>query len=203
MRVPYLTAISTWTTISILAAATMLPTLRTYIFDQIKNWNSGQIAIGGPFQMVDHNNNKVSERSYHNRYLLVFFGFTHCPDACPTALQTVSFALQQLGPKADRISPLFITVDPERDTPETLKNYVHHFDHRITALTGSQEQVSKMIKNYRAYAHKVSNPKTPDNYTIDHSSYLYLMAPNGKFITHFNNTASYHEISHRISEVLG
>jgi len=185
--------------IGIAAALAVLPGVSTYFWPQTKNWTVGKATIGGPFEMVDHNGRQVSDQTFKGRYLLVFFGFTHCPDICPAALQTVTAALERMGPKADKIAPLFVSVDPERDTPEILKEYLSYFDARIIALTGSQEQVAKMVKTYRAYARKVPNSEAADDYTVDHSAFLYLMAPDGTFITHFSPTVSFEKMAERIS----
>ncbi len=184
----------------IAAAFAIFPGVSTYFLPQQKTWTVGKATIGGPFNMIDHNGHGVSDKSFQGRYLLVFFGFTHCPDICPAALQTVTATLKQLGSKADNVSPLFVSVDPERDTPEILKDYLSHFDSRITALTGSAEQVDQMIKVYRAYARKVSNGTEPGDYTMDHSAFLYFMAPDGSFITHFTPVTPFEEMAVRIAK---
>ena len=186
--------------IGIAIAVAVLPGVSTYFIPQTQNWTVGKATIGGPFEMIDHNGRQVSDKTFKGRYLLVFFGFTYCPDICPAALQTVTAALERMGPKADKISPLFVSVDPERDTPEVLKEYLSYFDTRITALTGSQEQVAAMVKTYRAYTRKVANSEAPGDYTMDHSAFLYLMAPDGTFITHFSPATSFEQMADRIAK---
>jgi protein SCO1/2 len=130
-------------------------------------------AVGGPFALVDQTGRKVTEADVAGRPYLVFFGFTHCPDVCPTTLFQLSEVLKDLGGKADRLRVLFITVDPERDTPASLKEYLSSFDPRITGLTGSQADVDAAVRTFRAYARKV--PTKDGDYTMEHSAYVYLM----------------------------
>jgi protein SCO1/2 len=141
-------------------------------------------AIGGPFSLTDQNGRTVTDRDLKGRPFLVFFGFTHCPDVCPTALFDVSEILRALGPDADRVRALFITVDPERDTPATLKDYLSSFDPRLAALTGDPEAVAAVAKAYRVYFKKV--PLSEGGYTMDHTAIVYLMNKEGKFVSPFN-----------------
>src|ERR1700746_718397 len=129
-------------------------------------------AIGGPFQLVDQNGKTVTEADLRGKWSLIYFGYTHCPDACPTALNDISIALSDLGAKRDAVRPVFITVDPERDTPEALKSYVMSFDAPILALTGTPEQVAKAAKGYRVYYAK--HPEAGGDYSMDHSSVIYV-----------------------------
>jgi protein SCO1/2 len=137
---------------------------------------AGAAQIGGPFSLVDGNGQAVTERSYPGKWLLVFFGYTHCPDVCPTTLSDLAQALDQLGPQADRLQPLFITVDPERDTPQVMHDYVASFGNRIAGLTGSAAQIAAAAKTYRVYYAK--HPEGSD-YSMDHSAILYVMRPDG------------------------
>ncbi|BBK45081.1 electron transporter SenC [Allostella vacuolata] len=142
--------------------------------------------IGGPFALTDHEGRRVTQASYPGRHLLVFFGFTHCPDVCPLALGEVSVALDALGPAAAKVQPLFVTVDPERDTPAALKDFVTAFDDRIVGLTGSAEEVEAAARAYRVYFKKVP-VQGALGYTMDHSAFVYLIGPGGKleaFFTH-------------------
>lgn len=141
---------------------------------------SGPISeIGGPFTLVDHNGRTVTEKDFAGKPTMVFFGFTSCPDVCPTALWNVSELLSQLGDGAKDLRVLFISVDPERDTPERLKAYVSNFDSRVVGLTGTADQVAAAAKAYRAYFKKV--PQGGGNYTMDHTATVYLMDRAGKF----------------------
>jgi protein SCO1/2 len=141
-------------------------------------------AVGGPFKLTDQNGRTVTEADYRGKPFLVFFGFTHCPDVCPTALFDMSEAFRRLGPDAEKISALFITVDPERDTPEKLKDYLQSFHSRIAALTGTPAEIDAVTKAYKAYAKKV--PLDGGEYTMDHSAIVYLMDREGRFVAPFN-----------------
>lgn len=146
---------------------------------------AGRVAIGGPFSLVDTSGQRRTERDYAGKPMIVFFGFTNCPDVCPSGLQTLTVALDKLGPKAEGVSALFITVDPERDTPEALAQYVKSFHPRIHGLTGTPEEIKAAIKAYRVYAVKVHDEKEPARYSVDHSSFFYLMDGNGQYVKHF------------------
>jgi len=147
----------------------------------------GEALIGGPFAMTDQDGKRVTEKDFLGRYMLVFFGFTYCPDICPTELQVMTAALDRLGGKGERIQPVFVSIDPERDTPENVKAYVANFGPRLVGLTGSAEDVAAMAKAYRVYYQKVKGA-SPADYTMDHSAIIYLMAPDGKFRKHFPYT---------------
>lgn len=143
------------------------------------------ISVGGAYKLVDHNGSEVTQAHYEEQYKLIYFGFSYCPAICPTELQKVSKTLKALGDEADNIQPIFITVDPERDTVETMKDYVSLFHPRLIGLTGSQEQINKVKKNYRVFAKKVQDPDSndPEDYTMDHSSYIYLMSPDDQLLS--------------------
>ncbi|WP_371345162.1 SCO family protein [Ancylobacter sp. IITR112] len=145
---------------------------------------SNEVSIGGPFQLVDQNGNAVTQESYLGRPTLVFFGFTHCPDICPTALFEMSQLFEALGPDADKATGLFITVDPERDTPAVMKDYLGSFHPSIQGLSGTPEQIAAVTRAYRAYAKKV--PTQDGDYTMDHTAIVYLMDKEGRFVAPFN-----------------
>ena len=146
---------------------------------------SGTALIGGPFTMVNQKGETVTEQNFKGHYTIYFFGFTFCPDECPTELQVLSAALKELGPDAIKITPVFVSIDPERDTPKVISEYVASFDPRLVGLTGSPEQVAAMAKAFHIFYQKVPNPKDPKNYEMDHSSIIYLMGPSGTFVKHF------------------
>jgi protein SCO1/2 len=158
-------------------------------------------AIGGPFQLVDQNGKTVTDGDLKGKWSLIYFGYTHCPDACPTALNDISIALSELGPKRDAVRPVFITVDPERDTPESLKAYVTSFDAPILALTGTAEQVAKAAKVYRVYYAK--HPEAGGDYSMDHSSVIYVMDPEGRFTASFTHESAPEQISERLKKLIG
>jgi protein SCO1/2 len=142
--------------------------------------SSGTAAIGGPFALVTADGKGVTDQTYRGKWMLIYFGYTSCPDACPTALTNLSIALQRLRGEADTIQPLFITVDPQRDTAAVLSEYLRSFDPRIAGLTGSEGQTEAVVKAYRVYMKSHRGEST--DYLIDHSSYLYLMDLTGKFV---------------------
>jgi protein SCO1 len=141
-------------------------------------------AIGGPFRLIDQNGQAVTDRDLKGEPFLVFFGFTHCPDVCPTTLMELSEVLDKLGPDAARVEALFITVDPERDTPAELKDYLSSFNPRFKGLTGDPAAIAQVAKSYRVYMKKV--PLENGDYTMDHTALVYLMDKNGKFVAPFN-----------------
>jgi protein SCO1 len=141
-------------------------------------------AIGGPFNLTDQNGRTVTDQDFKGRPFLVFFGYTNCPDFCPTTMFEISEVLKALGPDGDRTRALFITVDPERDTPAALKDYLSSFDPRIIALTGDSEAIAAVAKSYRAYYKRV--PLKEGGYNMDHLVLVYLMDKNGRFVSRFN-----------------
>lgn len=140
--------------------------------------------IGGAFSLVDPDGGRVSEADLLGRPSIVFFGFTHCPDVCPTALFEMSEVLRALGPDGDRLGAYFVSVDPERDTPAVMKDYLSSFDPRLKGLTGTVEEVDRIRAAYRVMARKV--PTEGGDYTMDHTALIYLMGKDGKFIAPFN-----------------
>lgn len=137
-------------------------------------------GLGGPFNLVDVNGRPFSDRNLKGKPAVIYFGFTYCPEACPTTLMAETHWLKQLGPDADRLNMVFISIDPERDTPAVMKNYLKPFDSRIIGLTGSPQAVARAAKAYRVYYQKV--PTSGGDYTMDHSTALYLMDANGRFV---------------------
>ena len=141
-------------------------------------------AVGGPFRLVDGRGKVVTDQDLKGRPFLVFFGFTHCPEVCPTALFEISEIFRKLGPDADKAAAVFITVDPERDTPAVMKDYLSNFDPHLRGLTGSREQIDPVLRSYRVYSKKV--PLDGGDYTMDHTALVYLMDKEGKFVAPFN-----------------
>lgn len=137
------------------------------------------VPIGGPFQLTDDKGDSVTDVSYRGRWMLVFFGYTNCPDECPLTLQKMATTLHDLGPLADRIAPLFITIDPVHDRPERLASYLENFDTRINGLTGNGEQIAAVAKAYRVYYEPGRNEESGAD-LVSHSTFLYLMDPGGK-----------------------
>lgn len=165
---------------------------------------SGEALVGGPFTLTDQTGKTVTDADFRGEYMLIYFGFTFCPDVCPTELQAMSGALQQLGAKAGKVRPIFVTIDPERDTPEVLAGYVKQFDPRLIGLTGTPEEIAAIAKAYRVYYEKVveEGATAADDYTMDHSSVAYLMGPDGKFLTFFPPGASPEQMAEKIASYL-
>lgn len=162
----------------------------------------GQALVGGPFALTDQTGRRVTEADFRGKYMLVMFGFTYCPDICPSGLQVISAALEELGPKADKIVPVFISVDHERDTPEQLKMYLESFHARMVGLTGTADEIAAAAKAYRVYYKKVTDEKSTAGFTYDHSALIYLMGPDGKYVTHFSHTAGPDTIAERLAKIL-
>ena len=162
----------------------------------------GKALVGGPFALIDHTGKRVTDQDFRGRYMLIMFGFTYCPDVCPSGLQVMAAALGKLGAKAERIVPLFISVDPERDTPAQLGQYVASFHPRLVGLTGPLADIDAAAKAYRVYYRKVRDEKSSAAYTIDHTALIYLMGPDGGYVAHFTNAMGVELIAERIAKVL-
>jgi cytochrome oxidase Cu insertion factor (SCO1/SenC/PrrC family) len=151
------------------------------------------VNIGGPFELVDQHGQMRTDEAFRGAYMLIYFGFTSCPDTCPTALLRISQALEefraQAPARAERVVPVFISVDPERDTPGVLKGYARHFHPRLVALTGPHEELDRLGRNYGVFFAKVPTGE-PGSYLMDHTSFVYLIGPDGEYIEHLEGDAS-------------
>jgi protein SCO1/2 len=167
-------------------------------------WLSGKSGptVGGPFTLENGSGQTVTDRDFRGKYLLVYFGYTYCPDVCPTTLNAVADALDKLGPKGSALQPLFITVDPERDTPAVMKQYAAAFTPRLIGLTGTPEQIARVAKEYRVYYAKHRTGPGPNDYSMDHSSVLYLMSPNGDFVAPIRADASADELAAQLKKLM-
>jgi protein SCO1/2 len=162
---------------------------------------SGTGLIGGPFTLVATDGATVSDQTYRGKWQIIYFGYTFCPDACPVALSKLSIALENLGSDADKVQAIFITVDPQRDTQQVLAEYLKSFDSRVAGLTGPQAEIEKVIKEYRVYA---APQKTRGNdYLVDHTSYFYLMDPQGTFRSVLDPSLSGEELADRLRKQIG
>ena len=156
--------------------------------------------IGGPFTLVTADGKAITDQTYRGKWPLIYFGYTSCPDACPTVLNNMSAALEKLGAGSNKVQPLFITVDPRRDTSEVMAKYLKSFDPRIVGLTGSQQQIESVVRAYRVY---VALPKTEgDDYLVDHSGYLYLMSPQGRFVDVIAGDLPADQMADRVRELM-
>jgi protein SCO1/2 len=144
-------------------------------------WN--REPVGGPFALIDHTGKPRTEADFRGKFLLIYFGFTYCPDVCPTDLQAIGLALDQLGRAGEEVQPLFITVDPERDTPQLLADYVPLFHPRVIGLSGDVSAIQQAARAYKVYYAKVATAS--DDYTVDHSGYIYLMDRAGQYLGFF------------------
>lgn len=163
----------------------------------------GQVPIGGPFRLVDQDGNPVTEADLKGRWTLIYFGYTWCPDACPLGLDTMAGALDALPPgTAEKIQPILITVDPARDTPAVLKEYVSAFHPRLIGLTGTPDEVQAAVREWRVYVRK-GEPRPDGNYLVDHSTFTYLMGPDGRYVTHFGHDTTPAAMAARLQELVG
>lgn len=163
--------------------------------------STGQASIGGDFTLTDQFGKTRTARDFQGKYMMVYFGYTYCPDICPTGLQAMSETLEAIGPLKDKIQPLFITVDPERDTVEYMASYMENFHPKFLALTGTKAQVEKASKAYKVYASRVKDDSSTD-YLIDHSSIVYIMDKKGKYIGHFNHATPPEEMAQKLKEFI-
>jgi len=171
--------------------------------DAAKGVAGGPLAgvIGGKFTLVDQNGQPFTDANLDGKWHLVFFGYTHCPDVCPTALNDLSLALDRLGAKKDQVGIVFISVDPDRDTPDVLKNYVESFGGPIVALTGTPDQVKQVAQDYKVYYAK--HPTADGGYDMDHSALIYIMDPRGRFTATFTPDESEDAMVARLQKLLG
>ncbi|MDG1522010.1 MAG: SCO family protein [Hellea sp.] len=170
-----------------------------------KNVISGSAEIGGPFNLINQDNLLVTENDFLGKPQLIYFGFSYCPDICPTALQKMGSVQEELDPDGDLINYLFISVDPERDTSESLKLYVESdgFPKGLNGLTGSKEQVDKAKLAYKVYSQRVSLSDSKVDYTVDHSDIMYFMDENGVFIDFFFGKNTIQEIGEAVRKLVG
>lgn len=158
------------------------------------------IPIGGPFQLIDGSGRTVTDQDFRGKWMLVYFGYTHCPDACPTALQDMANAIDELGAQKKDVAVLFITIDPERDTPAVMKDYVAAFDANIVPLSGSPEAVGRAAKAYRVYYAK--HPTKDGGYDMDHSSIIYVMDTRGRFVANFTHESTPDQIAAKLKTLV-
>jgi protein SCO1/2 len=162
-----------------------------------------KLDVGGPFQLTEADGKTVSDKDFRGKYTLVYFGYTSCPDVCPMTMADVGKALKDLGPKASEVQPLFITVDPKRDTPAVLKSYLAAFSPRLIGLTGQPQQIASVEKEFHVYASVRKYGSGPDDYAVDHSSTFYLMGPDGHFITVLDASQDGDKLASTLSHYIG
>lgn len=164
--------------------------------------SASRSSVGGPFSLTTHEGKRVTEKDFQGKYMLVAFGYTYCPDICPSELQTIALTMDALGPKADGIVPVFISVDPERDSVVQMASYVKNFSPRIVGLTGTPEEVKSAATAYRAAYKKEPAPNGAD-YAVSHTTFMYVMSPDGTYVTHFNYGTSSEDMTAKLKKILG
>lgn len=160
------------------------------------------VTIGGPFTLSTPDGTIVTDQTYHGKWLLVYFGYTFCPNSCPTMLLDIATALNELGPDAEKVQPLFITIDPQRDTPRVIQQYTESFDPRIVGLVGTEQQIAAVAREYGAYYVRHGTGPGVNEYVMDHSTYLYVMDPEGKFVRAFHGDTSGESIANVLRGLL-
>ena len=187
------------------AAAYLLTTPAATVTRLPSQAGSGTAKVGGAFELVDQSGATRTQADFAGRHMLVYFGYTYCPDVCPTSLSIMSQGLDLLeaetGSLEDRVVPVFVTVDPTRDDVEAMAAYAEHFHPRLVALTGSDEQIAAAANAYRVYYRKVDDPSATE-YLMDHSSFIYLMGPDGIYVSHFAHNATPQEIAEGLTGFL-
>ncbi len=185
--------------ITILAIAVLLA-FQLYTRYSHQQSEESDVQIGGHFTLVNQDGKKISDAEFNDKLKLVYFGFTNCPAICPAGMALITQAMDGLGEKAKNVQPFFITIDPERDTAEKMKDYVSNFHKSIQGLTGTKPEIDEIVKAYRVFSKKVGEES--GDYMMDHSSYIYLMDKDGKYLTHFGNEQSADELVQGIGKYL-
>lgn len=192
-----------WFVVATLAAVLAY---RLWVIDRdepiVPAFDVGSPSVGGPFSLLDHDGRRVTDRDYSGKILIVYFGFMHCPAICPTELQAIAAAVDLLGPAGERVQPLFVTIDPERDTAPLLKEHVALFHPRLIGLTGSAEEIAAVAKAYRVYYKKVQEPDSQAGYTMDHSGLVYVMDAAGRSAAIFRPGVAPEALAQRIRALL-
>jgi protein SCO1 len=170
------------------------------------NQTSPQVAphhVRGTFELIDHNGREVNKRTYRGKHVVIFFGFTHCKGVCPRALSRLSAVLDRLGPRAERIQPLYVTVDPRRDTPSVMKEFLASAYPRFTGLTGSAQQVEWAKRSFRVFSTEVSDRGERGCYRMPHSAFTYVLGPDGAYLTHFTDDVEEDELTTALFSIVG
>ena len=163
---------------------------------------TGKALIGGAFTLTDKDGKRVTEQDFRGRHMLVVFGYTTCPDVCPAEMQSMANAMDALGGKAEQVTPVFITIDPERDTVAKVADYVKNFHTRFVGLTGTPEEIKQAAKAYRVYYARADDKGSATDYLMDHSAFIYLMDRKGEYVTHFAYGASPEKIAAGLEKAL-
>ena len=189
--------------ITIAFAVGSLVALTSHQFGPPSAMQTGKALIGGPFTLINQKGERVTDETFRGKYMLVSFGYTFCPDVCPAELQLMANAMDLLGAKAEKLTPIFITIDPERDTVPKIAAYVENFHPRMVGLTGTTEEVKEAASAYRVYYAKADGASTASGYLMDHSTFLYLMDPQGQYVTHFPYGITREKLADGIAKAMG
>lgn len=173
----------------------------TYVQPAKTSTQTGNALLGGDFTLTSHKGQSIDTKQFRGKYIMVYFGYSFCPDICPTALENMSEAMMRLADIGHKIQPIFVTVDPDRDTVQQLETYIQSFHPRFLALTGTKKALDKAIKAYRVYAQKVDDEGASD-YLVDHSSIVYIMGPDGKYVAHFSHKTPGEEMAFKLREII-
>lgn len=160
------------------------------------------VQLGGAFELIDHYGHPVSDRSYRGQFMLLFFGFTRCRMICPAALARLSHVIDRLGPLSSALRALYITVDPERDTPEVMKAFLECNYPHFTGMTGSREDIERIKSRYKVFAKRVTDPEDAAGYQMPHTAFTYLIGPDGRYIAHFTDAVEEDELFDRLGRYL-
>ncbi len=159
-------------------------------------------SVSGPFSLIDQTGKPVTDEDFRGKFMLVFFGYTFCPDVCPTDLQVMAQAMDEIGEDGDKVQPIFISIDPARDTPEITGEYASYFHPRLIGLTGSSQQTATAAWNYGATSMKIIHEDHPEEYTVNHSALTYLLGPDGRFVAAFEHNTDYQTMARGILQHL-
>lgn len=190
-------------TITIAFAAGSLVALTSFRGGVPSAPQSGRVLIGGPFTLTNQKGERVTDETFRGKYMLVSFGYTFCPDVCPAELQLMANAMDLLGAKAEKVAPIFITIDPRRDTVAQIAGYVENFHPRMVGLTGTPEEVKAAAGAYRVYYAKAEGASTASGYLMDHSTFIYLMDQQGHYVAHFPYGISREKLADGIAKAMG
>ena len=179
----------------ILALVLLFAWMGDSVLPQVKHTDTGNALITADFTLQDGTGKTVTAKDFKGKYMLVYFGYTHCPDVCPTTLLLISNALTQMGADANKIQPIFITVDPARDDAKTTALYASHFSKDWIGLSGTNDQIKHAADGFKVYYSNVEQKNSAIGYVVDHSGFIYLMGPDGKYIDHFAGTDSEQELA--------
>ena len=160
------------------------------------------VRLGGSFSLIDQNGRRRSDGEFRGQLMLIYFGYTYCPDVCPTSVQIMTEALETLGENGNLVRPIFITVDPARDTVNVMREYAENFHPRLVALTGPEADIAEVTRAYRVYYARSEESSSEQDYLVDHSSFIYLMGADGRYLTHFGHDATPEEVAAGIREFL-